>query len=34
VVTEDQLRALAAKDDEDTPVQDLRIVSNAKEGSC
>lgn len=32
VVTDEQLRALEAKDDEDTPVQDLRIVSNAKEG--
>jgi uncharacterized membrane protein len=32
VVTEKQLRALEAKDDEDTPVQDLRVVSTAKEG--
>lgn len=32
VVTEDQLRALQAKDDEDTPVQDLRIVSTAEQG--
>jgi len=32
VVTEKQLRALEAKDDEDTPVQDLRVVSAAKEG--
>jgi uncharacterized membrane protein len=32
VVTEDQMRALVAKDDEDTPVQDLRILSPAKEG--
>lgn len=32
VVTEDQLRALRAKDDEDTPVQELRIVSPAAEG--
>ena len=27
VLTEDQLRAVAAKDDEDVPVQELRIVS-------
>jgi uncharacterized membrane protein len=32
VVTEAQLRALEAKDDEDTPVQDLRVVSTAREG--
>ncbi len=32
VVTEDQLRALEAKDDEDTPTRDLRVVSNANEG--
>ena len=32
VVTEDQLRALQAKDDEDTPVQDLRILSTTKAG--
>jgi len=32
VVTEDQLRALTAKDDEDTPVQDLRIVSATTTG--
>jgi len=32
VVTEKQLRALEAKDDEDTPVQDLRVVSTAEEG--
>jgi uncharacterized membrane protein len=32
VVTEEQLRALEAKDDEDTPVQDLRVVSTAAEG--
>jgi uncharacterized membrane protein len=32
VVTETQLRALQARDDEDTPVQDLRVVSNATEG--
>jgi uncharacterized membrane protein len=32
VVTEDQLRALQAKDDEDTPVQDLRIVSATNVG--
>lgn len=32
VVTEMQLRALEAKDDEDTPVQDLRVVSTAREG--
>jgi uncharacterized membrane protein len=32
VVTEDQLRALQAKDDEDTPVQDLRIVSPSSVG--
>lgn len=32
VVTESQLRALEARDDEDTPVQDLRIVSTAEEG--
>jgi uncharacterized membrane protein len=32
VLTEDQLRALAAKDDEDVPVQELRIVSTANEG--
>jgi uncharacterized membrane protein len=32
VVTEEQLRALEAKDDEDTPVQDLRIVSATSAG--
>jgi uncharacterized membrane protein len=32
VLTEDQLRALTAKDDEDVPVQDLRIVSTSKQG--
>ena len=32
VVTEGQLRALQARDDEDTPVQDLRVVSTAAEG--
>jgi len=32
VLTEDQLRAVAAKDDEDTPVQELRIVSTANTG--
>jgi uncharacterized membrane protein len=32
VLTEDQLRVLAAKDDEDTPVLELRIVSPAKTG--
>jgi uncharacterized membrane protein len=32
VVTETQLRALEARDDEDTPVQDLRVVSTAAEG--
>src|SRR5579863_368667 len=32
VVTEMQLRGLEAKDDEDTPVQDLRVVSTATEG--
>jgi len=32
VLTEDQLRALQAKDDEDTPVQELRVVSTAREG--
>jgi uncharacterized membrane protein len=32
VLTEDQLRALAAKDDEDTPVQELRIVSPSNAG--
>lgn len=32
VLTEDQLRALAAKDDEDVPVQELRIVSTADTG--
>jgi uncharacterized membrane protein len=32
VVTEDQLRAISAKDDEDVPVQELRVVSTAKQG--
>jgi uncharacterized membrane protein len=32
VLTEEQLRAVAAKDDEDTPVQELRIVSAANTG--
>jgi uncharacterized membrane protein len=32
VLTEDQLRALAAKDDEDVPVQELRIVSTTNTG--
>ena len=32
VVTETQLRALEARDDEDTPIQDLRVVSTAAEG--
>ncbi len=32
MLTEDQLRALAAKDDEDVPVQELRIVSTADTG--
>jgi len=32
VLTEDQLRALAAKDDEDVPVQELRIVSPTNAG--
>jgi len=32
VVTDKQLRALEAKDDEDTPVQDLRVISTANEG--
>lgn len=32
VLTEDQLRTLAAKDDEDTPVQELRIVSATTTG--
>jgi uncharacterized membrane protein len=32
VLTEDQLRAVAAKDDEDTPVQELRIVSPSNAG--
>lgn len=32
VLTENQLRALEAKDDEDTPVQDLRVVSTAEQG--
>ena len=35
VLTEDQLRALQAKDDEDTPVQELRIVSTTQDrASC
>jgi uncharacterized membrane protein len=32
VVTEEQLRAISAKDDEDVPVQELRVVSTAKQG--
>jgi uncharacterized membrane protein len=32
VLTEDQLRVLAAKDDEDTPALELRIVSPAETG--
>ena len=32
VLTEEQLRALSAKDDEDVPVTDLRIVSTTKTG--
>jgi uncharacterized membrane protein len=32
VLTEEQLRAVAAKDDEDTPTQELRIVSPARTG--
>lgn len=32
VLTEDQLRTLAAKDDEDVPVQELRIVSTTEAG--
>jgi uncharacterized membrane protein len=32
VLTEEQLRALVAKDDEDVPVTDLRIVSATKTG--
>jgi uncharacterized membrane protein len=32
VVTEEQARALAAKDDEDSPVQELRIVSTTATG--
>lgn len=32
VLTEEQLRAVSAKDDEDTPVQELRVVSTAREG--
>jgi uncharacterized membrane protein len=32
VVTEEQLRAIAAKDDEDVPVQELRVVSTSRQG--
>jgi uncharacterized membrane protein len=32
VLTEDQLRARAAKDDEDTPVQELRVTSPTNAG--
>jgi uncharacterized membrane protein len=32
VLTEEQLRALSAKDDEDAPVQELRVVSTARQG--
>jgi uncharacterized membrane protein len=32
IVTEEQLRAISAKDDEDTPVQELRIVSATRQG--
>jgi uncharacterized membrane protein len=32
VLTEEQLRVLSAKDDEDAPVQELRVVSTARQG--
>jgi uncharacterized membrane protein len=32
VLTDEQLRAVSAKDDEDVPVQELRVVSNASQG--
>jgi uncharacterized membrane protein len=32
VLTEEQLRAISAKDDEDVPVQELRVVSTARQG--
>jgi hypothetical protein len=32
VLTEEQLRVVSAKDDEDVPVQELRIVSTGRQG--
>ena len=32
VLTEEQLRVVSAKDDEDAPVQELRVVSTARQG--